>query len=788
MTMTLKTKLILILLPVFVIPFIVLGKFSYNHTIKIALKKEEIKIHVLLEKASQTIQSQSTTGQQEINHFPVLLNGLTHEKDNLLIVNQQGKVLYQSTTNRETIDAQFMAALLNQFHEHSQKNELLEIPHNQHVFYFKGLQLNNHLYLFALFPESEISVAGQSLLTWFAIVTLASLVIILVLLHFALNYLVINPIQALTKATHVINTHHLDIQLPHHWTDEIGLLYRDFSQMAKRLQAGLQEIECEYANLEETVRVRTLSLQKVNEELKIQRQKADAANKAKSEFVANISHELRTPMNGILGMAQLILNTPLSEKQYQQLNVLYDSARILLDIINELLDLSKIEAGKMELDTRAFNLLQTIEDAIALLRIKAQEKDLTLEIQADEHIPLKVMGDDNRLRQIIINLVGNAIKFTQEGGVTLKITPEQSVNPHEAQLRFAVIDTGIGIPKEALPYLFNKFHQVDASTSRRYEGTGLGLFICHQLIELMGGQIGVETEEGKGCTFWFTLTLPIAEQPVSPEEKSDSSPPIPQNIPQILLVEDDKINQIVGKMTLETLGCQLEVANNGEEAVEMTANQYYDLVLMDVHMPVLDGYEATQAIRQREQETNIHQPIIAMTADIISGDLDTYLETGMDDALAKPIVKASLEQILKKWFYDKHVTTASKPISKPQSLNILLVEDNDTNQIVEKMMLEEMGYQVNIANNGQQAIDLIAKENYDLVLMDIHMPVLDGCQATEQIRIQEQNTNTHLPIIAITASPTLEDIDKCKAAGMDDFLAKPIVQTSLEKMLQTWLN
>jgi len=782
--MTLKTKLILILIPLVVIPFIVLGKLSYNHTIKIALDKEEIKINVLLEKAAQTIQSQLPTLPQEIKNLSIPLK-VTPERNHLLLVNQQGKVLYQSATNRGIQESQLLAPLLSQFQEQPQKNVLRKITYKNQVFYFKGLQLNNHLYLLALLPEKEVLVTGQLLLTGFVIVTLTSLVIIFILLHFVLNYLVINPIQVLAETTHLINTHNLDIQLSPRVQDEIGLLYRDFSEMVKRLQTGLQEIECEYANLEEIVRVRTLKLQKVNEELKIQRQKADAANQAKSEFVANISHELRTPMNGILGMAQLILNTPLSEKQYQQLNILYDSARILLDIINELLDLSKIEAGKMELEARTFNWLQVIEDAVALLRIKAQEKELILEIQADEHIPQQVIGDDNRLRQIIINLLGNAIKFTNEGGITVTIVLDKVVN-NEAQLRFSVIDTGIGIPKESLPHLFDKFHQVDSSTSRRYEGTGLGLFICHQLIELMGGQIGVESEVGKGCTFWFTLTLPIAEQPTSSEKQPDSSPRQPLDIPKILLVEDDKINQMVAQMMFETLDCQIEMANDGQEAVDMTANQHYDLILMDVHMPVLDGYAATQAIRQREQETKNHLLIIAMTADLISGDLGTCLEIGMDDAVAKPISKVSLEQLLQKWFYDKNRQSTFKTAAK-STFNILLVEDNETNQAVEQMMLEEMDYQVDIANDGQQAINMIAKNHYDLVLMDVQMPVIDGCQATKHIRQQEQHTNTHLPIIAITASPTNEDVEKCIAAGMDDFLAKPILQTSLEKKLKIWL-
>jgi signal transduction histidine kinase/ActR/RegA family two-component response regulator len=490
------------------------------------------------------------------------------------------------------------------------------------------------------------------------------------LLFFALNYLVIQPIHTLAKISLKIGGNNLDIQFTPPQQDEIGSLYLCFNNMVKRLQVALQQIEQANLKLEEKVRQRTLTLEHLNTELDIERQKAEAANLAKSEFVANISHELRTPMNGILGMAQLILNTPLSEKQYQQLNILYDSGKILLNIINELLDLTKIEVGKMELETIPFNLLKTIGDTISLLCARTEEKGLILEVLTDDNLPKQVMGDKNRLRQIMLNLMGNAIKFTEKGGINVQILLEQIVD-NNAFLKICVIDTGIGIPQDEIPHLFDKFYQVDASTSRKYGGTGLGLFISRQLIELMGGELGVETKEGKGCTFWFTLTLPIVELPTieiektvpslkphlsetvssNPASKSSQESQADLQNARILLVEDDKINQIVAQMMLESLGCQIEFATNGQESLEMIASRHYDLVLMDVHMPFLNGYEATKQIRQREQQIseNIHLPIIAMTADIITGDLKACLDSGIDDVIAKPLTKDSLEHKLKKW-------------------------------------------------------------------------------------------------------------------------------------------
>ncbi len=576
----------------------------------------------------------------------------------LLVTDGQGRVLYRPSQSTIRV---VPAEQFSELRQHTDEGRPFQMEFDNKLVYVQGKQLHDNLYLFALLPEEDVLAVGQWIRTVFIIAILITIFITPILLFFALNHLVIKPVQVLAVASREIGAGNLEIQLPLRPEDEIGSLYFCFNQMVKRLRLALKQIERVNIELEEKVRLRTLTLEQLNRELEIEREKAEAANLAKGEFLANISHELRTPLNGILGMTELILSTPLNRQQTQKLRIIYDSGEILLTIINDLLDVSKFEAGKMKLDVGPFDLWQALEDAVALLRPKAEEKGLILILRTPQPIPNLLLGDKIRLRQIVLNLVSNAIKFTEQGSVTVEILLEQ-VEGKNAHFKFTVTDTGIGIPREELPNLFNKFHQVDASTSRKYGGTGLGLFICHQLVSLMHGKIGVETEMGRGCTFWFTLTLPIIEISDTPDivptvtatpDPKTSSPLAPVTAlskAHLLLVEDDKINQMVAQMMLEEFGCQISIANHGQEAIDMTANQHYDVVLMDLHMPVLDGYAATREIRKREQESGQpHLLIIAMTANALASDRERCLAEGMDDVLIKPVSKAALAHMLREW-------------------------------------------------------------------------------------------------------------------------------------------
>jgi len=683
------------------------------------------------------------------------------------------------------------------------------------------------------------------------------------------------------------------------------------------------------------------------EELRIALEEAENANRLKSDFLATMSHEIRTPMNGIMGMAELLLDTRQSAKQQGFTRTILNSADSLLTIIDDILDFSKFEAGKLELDPVPFDMMTLSEDVAELLAVRARDKGIELITRYAPGTPYQFIGDPGRIRQIISNLVGNAIKFTSKGYVLLNVEEDKDLSKTTGKtgLRVYIEDTGIGIPKDKQQAIFEKFSQADGSTTRNYGGTGLGLAICTQLAAMMGGDIGVESEPGKGSTFWFTLVLEESDQEqesipapdildglrvlvvddiavneqivqehlesiglrcttckdsesalyhlreaadkgdaydmaitdylmpdmdgeeLAKEIKKDEkisdirlvmltsaggrvqtgqfrksgfsgflSKPLrakelievlsliwdeklkgnqnsfisSENLstargaklqyrnvtfkePKILLAEDDRVNQGFAIEILESAGCKVELAINGEKAVAMALEGDYDLILMDCQMPLMDGYTATGEIRDRKAD---QLPIIALTANAMKNDRDKCLEAGMDDYLAKPMRKNQLLRVLAKWLPDEYIEKGPEEEKRAdfsfRGLRALLVEDNRTNQMMAEELLEDFGFTVTTAANGQKGVEAVSEQEqgFDVVLMDCQMPVMDGFEATHRICAMKEDREElqDMPIIALTANAMKGDKEKCLSAGMDGYLTKPVRKEELGNALNKWLK
>ncbi len=545
--------------------------------------------------------------------------------------------------------------------------------------------------------------------------------------------------------------------------------------------------------------------------LKNAQRKAEAAEKAKAAFLANMSHEIRTPMNGVMGMAELLCSTALDETQSTYASTILKSGEALLTIINDILDFSKIDAGQLKLHPAPFSIAEAVEDVALLISSRVLEKNLELAVRVQPDLPAMFVGDAGRLRQIITNLMGNAAKFTDKGHILADLSGEPTEGGYK--LTFKIEDTGMGIPEEKCATIFDKFSQVDDSATRKHEGTGLGLAISASLVELMGGEIGVESKVGEGSTFWFSIVLPDHQG----EEKAALAP-VDLSGARIAVIDDNAVNRKILKEQLASWGFECALYKNAQEglvALRDAETGKPDLLILDHHMPGMTGADLAMVLRADPGFNDL--PIVMLTSVDEAAGGAGFMSLGVNAHLTKPARAARLFETIVRVLHEKpnaENSSAENPAPGPETqsaaqpeaqsatperpepalpassggLDILVAEDNEVNRLVLTHILKETGLSYKIALNGREALALFAECQPSVILMDVSMPEMNGFEAAKAIREAEGESGQHTPIIAITAHALKDDKEKCLAAGMDDYVSKPISAARLRERLDHWMR
>jgi signal transduction histidine kinase/DNA-binding response OmpR family regulator len=569
--------------------------------------------------------------------------------------------------------------------------------------------------------------------------------------------------------------------------DEVGALADDFNAMLGEIQARDEQLSQHQDQLQTEVKARTADLQALNDQLVVEKDRAEEASRTKSEFLANMSHEIRTPMNGVIAMTELALDTSPTDEQREFLETVLSSAEALLDIINDILDFSKIEAGKLSLDEAPFSVQDLLADVVRPFAVRAHSKGLELATSVGPDVPDAVVGDPTRLRQVLVNLIGNAIKFTEKGEVVVEVR-EGASDEEAAELAFSVRDTGLGIPRDKQGAIFEAFVQADGSTTRRYGGTGLGLTISSRLVSLMGGQLGIESEPGVGSSFGFSVRLARAA------DADIAAAPAASGLLEgrrILVVDDNATNRRILRETLTGWRARPTLVESGPAAIAaITAARRegapFDAVLLDVNMPGMSGFDVAERL---VQDPMLHSvTILMLTSSDRVEDVARTRTLGLSGHLVKPVSRTALFRVIARALGAEIVPgKAERPEPKAtavSSLHVLLAEDNAVNRLAAVQILQRRGHRVDAVTNGLEAVEAAARARYALVLMDVQMPVMSGIEASAAIRAAERESGRHVPILALTAHAASRDREACLAAGMDGFVSKPFHAVELCEVVE----